>query len=153
MAHDRTTDVRPDGFPQGSQQGASFMPTVLSRPFRGYLLVAGAQAETEYVFRPVDDGASWSYLVTVGSGPVGVTFVTLSRWLKLSNDGTGMETTDSGKTWHSYPNGYQNAAGVASTFIFGAPLVGYGTVRGGISRTVDGGLHWTSIKTPGVYEP
>ncbi len=32
MAHDRTTDVRPDGFPQGSQRGWQF---------RGSLLVAG----------------------------------------------------------------------------------------------------------------
>lgn len=147
----------PPGFT--TQPGGFVLHAGLVRAFGNSLLVPaagmqmGAQAEVEYVFRSVDGGATWGYLVTVGSGPVGVTFVTLSRWLKLSNDGTGMETTDGGKTWHSYPNGYQSAAGVASTFVFGDPLLGYGTVRGGISRTVDGGLHWTFIKTPGVYEP
>jgi len=147
----------PPGFT--TQPGGFALQAGLVRAFDSTLLIPawgmqeGAQAETEYVFRSVDGGATWHYLVAGGSGPNNVTFVTLSRWLMLSNDGSGMETTDGGKTWHSYPNGYQNAAGVASTFAFGDPLVGYGTVRGGISRTVDGGLHWTSIKTPGVYEP
>ena len=147
----------PPGFT--TQPGGFALQAGLVRAFDSTLLIPawgmqeGAQAETEYVFRSVDGGATWNYLAIAGSGPSNVTFVALSRWLMLSNDGSGRETTDGGKTWHSYPNGHQNAAGVPSTFVFGDPLVGYGTVRGGISRTVDGGLHWTSVKTPGVYEP
>ena len=34
--------------------------------------------------------------------------------------------------------------------VFADSLVGYATVRGGISRTVDGGLHWTDVHTPGT---
>jgi photosystem II stability/assembly factor-like uncharacterized protein len=110
----------------------------------------GAQMESEYIFRSMDGGATWSFLATGGQGINNVTFVTESRWLKISNDGSALETTDSGKTWHSYPSDYQDAAGVPSVFAFGDPLVGYGTVRGGIRRTVDGGVHWTLIKTPGA---
>jgi photosystem II stability/assembly factor-like uncharacterized protein len=110
----------------------------------------GAQVETEYIFRSVDGGATWTYIAIGGQGINNVTFVTESRWLKLPNSGNGFETTDAGKTWHSYPSDYQSAAGVASVFAFGDGLVGYGTVRGGIRRTVDGGLHWTWIKTPGA---
>ncbi|HXN00682.1 MAG TPA: hypothetical protein VN973_02200 [Candidatus Dormibacteraeota bacterium] len=109
-----------------------------------------AQGETEYIFRWVDGGATWTYLATAGLGINSVTLVTESRWLKISNDGSALETTDAGKTWHSYPSDYWDAAGVSSVFVFGDPLVGYGTVRGGIRRTVDGGSHWVSIKTPGV---
>jgi photosystem II stability/assembly factor-like uncharacterized protein len=110
----------------------------------------GGQHETEYIFRSVDGGATWGPLANAGEGPISVVFVTASRWLKLSNDGSALETTDAGKTWHSYVTDYQDAAGVASVFTFGDALVGYGTVRGGIHRTVDGGRHWTLIKTPGV---
>jgi hypothetical protein len=34
--------------------------------------------------------------------------------------------------------------------MFGDSLVGYATVRESIRRTVDGGLHWTYIRTPGT---
>jgi photosystem II stability/assembly factor-like uncharacterized protein len=109
-----------------------------------------AQVEAEYIFRSVDGGASWTYQATAGQGIDSVTIVTESRWLRISNSGSALETTDAGKTWHSYPSDYQDAAGVSSVFVFGDPLVGYGTVRGGVRKTVDGGLHWALIKTPGV---
>jgi photosystem II stability/assembly factor-like uncharacterized protein len=131
----------------------------LARGFGKTLLIPawgmqpGAQMETEYIFRSVDGGATWTYLAAAGQGIDNVTFVTESRWLKISNDGSALETTDAGKTWHSYPSDYQNAAGVPSVFVFGDSVVGYGTVRGGINRTVDGGLHWALIKTPGAYQP
>jgi photosystem II stability/assembly factor-like uncharacterized protein len=110
----------------------------------------GAQMETEYIFRSVDGGGSWTYLASAGQGINNFTFVTESRWLKIFNNASALETTDAGKTWHSYPCDYQDAAGVPSVFVFGDSLVGYGTVRGGIRRTVDGGRHWALIKTPGT---
>jgi photosystem II stability/assembly factor-like uncharacterized protein len=109
-----------------------------------------AQREVEYIFRSVDGGVSWTYIATAGQGIDTVTLVTESRWLRIANDASALETTDAGKTWHPYRSDYQDAAGVSSVFVFGNPLVGYGTVRGGIKRTVDGGQHWTSINTPGV---
>ncbi len=110
----------------------------------------GQQAETEHIFRSVDGGATWSYLATAGDGINNVTLVTESRWFKIFNNQSALETTNAGGTWHSYPSEYQDAAGVPSVFLFGDPLVGYGTVRSAIRRTVDGGLPWGLVKTPGV---
>jgi photosystem II stability/assembly factor-like uncharacterized protein len=115
----------------------------------------GSQASTDYVFRSTDGGASWKYLshAAGANGITTITFVTATRWLQIGNDGSGLETTDAGQTWHAYRCDYQDAAGVASLLVFGDSQVGYGTVRGGIHRTVDGGLHWVMIKTPGAYQP
>ena len=99
-----------------------------------------------YVFRSTDGGATWTY-VTTGSVSA---FVTASRWVWLSNSGEAIETTDAGATWHKYITNYAEAAPIAADFVFGDSLVGYATVRGGISRTVDGGLHWTRIESPGT---
>jgi len=60
------------------------------------------------------------------------------------------ETTDGGTTWHAFTTDYSQAAPIAPDIVFGDPLVGYATVRGAIQRTVDGGAHWTTIKTPGT---
>ena len=60
------------------------------------------------------------------------------------------ETTDGGKTWHFYASDYQQAAPVAPQIVFGDANVGYATARGAIQRTIDGGAHLTSIKTPGT---
>jgi photosystem II stability/assembly factor-like uncharacterized protein len=113
-------------------------------------MVNGAQVETEYIFRSVDRGTTWSYLATAGNGYDDLTLVTASRWLKTFNSQSAQETTDAGGTWHSYASDYPYPAGEPSSFAFGDSLVGYGTVGGTIHRTVDGGLHWASTKTPGV---
>lgn len=115
----------------------------------------GAQTETDYIFRSTDGGASWKYLsrATRANGITSITFVTATRWVQIGNDGSGLETTDAGQTWHAYRCDYQSAAGVSSLFVFADSQVGYGTVRGGIQRTVDGGSHWLQIKTPGAYQP
>jgi photosystem II stability/assembly factor-like uncharacterized protein len=57
---------------------------------------------------------------------------------------------NAGKTWHLYPSDYSQAAPVAPQIVFSDPLVGYATVRGSIQRTIDGGPHWTYLKTPGT---
>ena len=103
----------------------------------------------DYVFRSTDGGATWSYLA---SRPLdgGLAFVTESRWLQLIEPHQSLETVDQGRTWHPYPSDYSQAAPVAPQVAFADSLVGYATVRGGISRTLDGGLHWTAIDTPGT---
>jgi photosystem II stability/assembly factor-like uncharacterized protein len=110
----------------------------------------GAQAAMEYVFASVNGGTTWTYLATTESGINNVTFVSASRWLELIVPEQSVETTDAGKTWHAYSSDYSQAAPVAPQIVFGDSLVGYATVRGSIQRTVDGGLHWTYIKTPGT---
>ena len=139
----------PPGFK--TQAGHAFSVMVIKN-FAGDLL-AGAQSGdgAEYVFRSTDGGASWSYLATTGANPyVPIAFVTEARWLVIFNNGAGQETTDAGNSWHTFASDYQDAAGVASTFVFADSLVGYGTVRGGLQKTVDGGARWVSLKTPGM---
>ena len=96
-----------------------------------------------FVFESTDGGAGWKYLVP----SLGVeTFVTPTRWLRIANNGQAEETLDAGQDWHAYSSDYQDAAGVSSVFVFADDKVGYGTVRGGVHRTVDGGAHWETIK-------
>ena len=58
-------------------------------------------------------------------------------------------TTDAGASWHSFATDYVQAAGVPPQIVFGDAQTGYATVRGGIQRTSDGGVHWTF---PGVLQ-
>jgi photosystem II stability/assembly factor-like uncharacterized protein len=105
-----------------------------------------------FVFRSVDGGATWNAVATLPTMS-GLALVTESRWLLIGNDGTARETVDAGRTWHAFATDYQDAAGVASVFDFGDANVGFGTVRGTIYRTVDGGRHWSKMETPGVFWP
>lgn len=120
-----------------------------------YLVTAeGSQPSglEEYVFLSEDGGATWSPIAKAPDA-FGFAVVTPSRWLVISNDGSATETLDAGRTWHSLATDYMDAAGVASEFFFADPSVGYGTVRGSIYRSVDGGRHWARIETPGVFWP
>jgi photosystem II stability/assembly factor-like uncharacterized protein len=140
----------PPGFV--SEAGGSMLRLRLVKGFGTTLLaLADANRPPAYVFRSTDGGATWVYLATASGGSTYPAFVTASRWLVIGNDGSGLETTDAGKSWHSFSTDYADAAGVASTFVFGDGSVGYGTVRGGLQRTVDGGSHWIRIATPGTY--
>jgi photosystem II stability/assembly factor-like uncharacterized protein len=144
----------PPGFT--TQTGGDTLRAGLVRAFGSTLLVPawgmqpGAQAQTEYVFASHDGGATWTYLATTRSGVNNITFVSASRWLELIVPDQSVETTDAGKTWHPYPSDYSQAAPVAPQIVFGDSLFGYATVRGSIQRTVDGGLHWSYVKTPGT---
>ena len=145
----------------GSAGGIS-LRAGLVKAFGSTLLVSARDGQGGvYFFGSTDGGATWAYRAktglipsfnSYGTGSLNVTFVTASRWLKIGNDSSAFETTDAGKTWHSYPTDYQSAGGVPTTFAFGDEKVGYGTVRGGINRTVDGGSHWVWIKTPGTQQ-
>ncbi len=103
------------------------------------------------MYGSTDGGATWVYLAKAPEPAVAVAFVTAARWLHISNArGASKETTDAGGSWHPYSSDYANAAPITAEFVFGDDRVGYATVRGGIQRTTDGGLHWTGLKTPGT---
>ena len=121
----------------------------------GATLLVAASGDTggrlaTYAFRSVDGGSTWSYVATIPDGGGAFTFVSAARWLQIGAPGSSKETTDGGTTWHAFTTDYSQAAPIAPDIVFGDPLVGYATVRGAIQRTVDGGAHWTTIKTPGT---
>jgi photosystem II stability/assembly factor-like uncharacterized protein len=103
-----------------------------------------------YVFRSTDGGASWSYLASAPNHTGSIAFVTATRWLSLIVPGQSEETLDAGATWHAYASDYDQAAPVAPDVVFSDSAVGYATMRGGLQRTLDGGLHWSSLHTPGT---
>ncbi|MFI5282325.1 MAG: WD40/YVTN/BNR-like repeat-containing protein [Candidatus Dormibacterales bacterium] len=145
----------PPGFT--STAGGFTLRAGLVRRFGGTLLVSAqglqASAEHEFVFRSDDGGATWVYAAAVQDVQLTVTFVTASHWLELIYPGQSMETTNAGASWHASASNYGQAAPIAPTIVFGDPAVGYATVRGELKRSVDGGLTWSDIKTPGAYEP
>jgi photosystem II stability/assembly factor-like uncharacterized protein len=114
------------------------------------LLIANDSQGGDYVFRSTDGGATWNAMAAAAVGADNIALVTESRWLRLIAPDQSLETTDAGKSWHPYSTDYSQAAPIAPTVIFGDALVGYATVRGSIQRTVDGGMHWLIIKTPGT---
>ncbi len=102
-----------------------------------------------YVYRSTDGGASWTYAATT-SLPSSLAFVTPSRWLDIGSPVGPRETTDAGATWHAFATDYRQAAPIGPSVLFADATVGYATVRGTISRTTDGGAHWTGLHTPGT---
>ncbi len=103
-----------------------------------------------YVFRSSDGGATWSFLATSPLRAAWIAFVTPTRWLGLIVPAQSRETTDAGATWHPYASDYTQAAPVAPDIVFADPQVGYATVRGSLQRSLDGGLHWSGLRTPGT---
>jgi photosystem II stability/assembly factor-like uncharacterized protein len=142
--------------PEFKTVGAGFnLQPGLVRAFGSTLLlpVSGLQESgtgAEYAFRSTDGGATWTYLARGTDAGSPIVFVTASRWLQMISPQQSVETTDAGASWHRYSSDYSQAAPIAADFIFGDSQVGYGTVRGGIMRTTDGGLHWTIIQSPGT---
>lgn len=132
-------------------QGGVSMQAGPVRAYGSTLLVTAAGLQfTQYIFRSTDGGATWAYLANAPYRDSNVDFVTASRWLQLIGPGQSVETTDAGASWHRYAPAYSQAAPIAADFVFADSKVGYGTVRGEITRTVDGGLHWVQIKSPGT---
>jgi photosystem II stability/assembly factor-like uncharacterized protein len=105
---------------------------------------------THYVFRSTDSGASWTYASTAPISNTTVAFLSAARWVQIGPPGESKQTLDGGAVWVSYTTDYSQAAPIAPDLVFGDAAVGYATVRGGITRTLDGGAHWTTIKTPGT---
>jgi photosystem II stability/assembly factor-like uncharacterized protein len=100
-----------------------------------------------YVLSSTDGGATWTSVATTPAPQESVAFVGGDRWLQLA---MRVETTDSGKTWHALNTDYSQAAPIAPQVLFADSTVGYATVRGEIQRTIDGGAHWSAIKSPGT---
>jgi photosystem II stability/assembly factor-like uncharacterized protein len=137
--------------PNLAGQGTSITITGRPRAFGSLVLVDGAGGQqTKDVFRSTDGGATFSYASTVPTFEGTVAYITATRWLQIATPSSSMETTDGGATWHAYTTDYSQAAPVAPEIVFGDAQVGYATVRGSIQKTVDGGAHWTTIKTPGT---
>lgn len=151
----RTVVADPPGF--ATQSGGYELRLDQIRGFGGALLAPAygmqpgnlAQA---YVFQSRDGGATWSVLATLPNRPESVSLVSATRWLFVVPHGS-METTDAGRTWHSFASDYDQAAGVAPAVVFADANVGYATVRGSIQRTDDRGTHWTYVSTPGTAPP
>ena len=133
----------PAGFELGAAGHVQSFGSTLLVPARA----PGAQL---VVYESDDGGATWAY---AASGPVGdasIGLATASHWLQLITPGLSQETTDAGATWFASASDYSQAAPVAPEVIFASSNVGYATVRGRISRTLDGGEHWTTLDTPGT---
>ncbi len=107
--------------------------------------------QRRYIFASADGGASWTYRADAPDPESTVVFATASRWLQLSAGTTPKETTDGGTSWHAVTTDYQQASPVAPVIVFGDAQTGYATVRGAIQRTLDGGGHWTQLRTPGTF--
>ncbi len=121
--------------------------------FGAVLLVSAlSQASPDvrrHVYRSTDGGATWSYVVAAPTVS-DIVFLTPAHWLQIVLANSSSETTDAGVSWHSFATDYRQAAGVAPQIVFGDTRTGYATVRGGIRRTTDGGVHWTGLATPGT---
>jgi photosystem II stability/assembly factor-like uncharacterized protein len=116
------------------------------------LVVASLAAQagpSTHVYRSQDGGATWTYAAAIPSAGT-LAIVTASRWLRIGPPGASFESTDAAATWHPYATDYAQAAPIAPDIAFADANVGYATVRGGLQRTIDGGAHWTTLKTPGT---
>lgn len=102
------------------------------------------------VYQSDDGGATWTYAASAPPDDTSIGLATASHWLQLVTPGRSQETTDAGVTWFDSDSDYSQAAPVAPEVVFASPNVGYATVRGRISQTLDGGKHWTTLDTPGT---
>jgi photosystem II stability/assembly factor-like uncharacterized protein len=102
------------------------------------------------VYRSDDGGAIWTYLAQSLEGEGALALVTQTRWIVLAPPSESSETTDAGRTWHPLATDYAQAAPIPPTVTFADGAVGYATVRGAIQRTLDGGVHWSPVRSPGT---
>jgi len=102
-----------------------------------------------YVYRSQDAGLTFTYAASIPTEGT-LAIITASRWLRLGPPGASFETTDAGASWHSFTTDYSQAAPISPDIVFADANVGYATVRGSLQRTIDGGTHWTTLKTPGT---
>jgi photosystem II stability/assembly factor-like uncharacterized protein len=140
--------ANPPGFV--TSPGTGLVVTAI-RSFGTAALAGVAGPNAQYVYGSPDGGSTWTYASTAPNQLDPIAFVTATRWLQIGAPGASKETTDAGATWHAFVTDYQQAAPVTPAITFGDAQVGYATVRGAIQRTIDGGAHWTAIRTPGTF--
>jgi photosystem II stability/assembly factor-like uncharacterized protein len=141
----------PPGFTFTTPGGVVILPGV-PHVFGSVVLVEaqGYGEQKRYIFRSTDGGATFTYASTVPSTEGSVVIVNAARWLVIATPGASQQTVDGGASWQTYATDYPQAAPIAPDVVFGHADIGYATVRGSILRTLDGGTHWTTIKTPGT---
>lgn len=132
--------------------GSSLRAGLVNRFGSALYVEVGSGQDSQYVFRSTDGGSTWSWMRKIPSPYV--VMVTESRWLQLVVPGQSMESTNSGQQWHPFASDFNTDTPVGGPqIVFADSQVGYAEGRGQLQRTVDGGLHWIRIKTPGVYQP
>jgi photosystem II stability/assembly factor-like uncharacterized protein len=147
----RTSD---GGITWSASSGGPAARVASIKSFGTVVLAEGWDAQYKgYWFRSTDGGATWTSSALPAPVTRDLAFITANRWMSLvAGGGPSAETTDGGGSWHPYITDYSQAAGVFPQVVFGDAHVGYATVRGGIQRTVDGGAHWSYIRTPGTQQ-
>jgi len=138
----QSTIPDPPGWVSGSHANLRIGPI---KAFGSIVLATGAFNATIYHFRSSDSGATWIYLPTAHDSKPGFpNFLTPTHWLELNSE---QETTDGGQSWHSFDTDYADVVGLGAPAVFATPGVAYCANYGRVHLTVDGGAHWTVIKT------
>ena len=102
------------------------------------------------VYESDDGGATWAYAASAPLGDASIGLASADHWLQLITPSVSQETTDAGATWAPSASDYSQAAPIPPEVVFASPDIGYATVRGRIAQTLDGGVHWTTLDTPGT---
>ena len=123
------------------------------RGFGSTLLVAAtlntSTGPSTHVYRSQDGGAKWTHAASIPSAGA-LAIVSATRWLRIGPAAVSFESLDAGASWHAYTTDYSQAAPIAPDIVFGDDSTGYAVVRGALQRTLDGGSHWITLKTPGT---
>jgi photosystem II stability/assembly factor-like uncharacterized protein len=150
-----TGSTLPDPPDFKTQAGGVVLRAGLVKRFGSTLFVEASgmqEVDRAYVFRSTDGGATWSWVMKIPSRYI--VMLSASRWLQLIWPGQSMESTNGGQQWHPYASDFSSDTPVGGPqIVFADSQVGYAEGRGALQRTVDGGLHWVRLKTPGVAEP
>jgi hypothetical protein len=138
----QSTIPDPPGWLSGSQ---AHLDIVSIKAFGNIVLATGAFNATIYHFRSSDSAANWMHVPTAHDAKPGfLNFLTPTHWLEFNSE---KETTDGGQSWHSFDTDYASVVGLGAASVFPTPGVGYCANYGRVHLSVDGGVHWTVIKT------
>jgi len=138
----QSTIPDPPGWVSSSRASLDIVPI---KAFGNVVLAAGASNATVFHFRSSDSGATWTYLPTARDATPGYpNFLTPTHWLEFNS---AEETTDAGQSWHSFDTDFASVVGLGARPVFATSDVGYCANLGSVYVTIDGGAHWTVVKT------